>query len=153
MHKLQGLGFNGQKRTDPTSLSTPGTALIMRQLRAGLYSLLMICVSLPVLLLAGEADVVDVKIRAVGDREFRIDVTVKHADAGWDHYANRWEVLSVDGEILGTRVLAHPHDNEQPFTRSLVLNIPAEHTHVVLRAGDSVHDTGGAEMKIEVPSS
>jgi hypothetical protein len=41
-------------------------------------------------------------------------VTVRHADEGWEHYADCWEVLTLDGEVLATRELAHPHDNEQP---------------------------------------
>lgn len=48
---------------------------------------------------------------------FDIAVTVKHADTGWDHYANQWVIIS-DGETqLAKRTLYHPHVNEQPFTR------------------------------------
>ena len=43
-------------------------------------------------------------------------VTVQHADTGWDHYADAWEVLAPDGTVLGTRTLLHPHTDEQPFT-------------------------------------
>lgn len=100
---------------------------------------------------AGEADVVSGNITALGDGRFRVDATVLHDDAGWDHYANRWDVLSVDGELLGSRVLAHPHDHEQPFTRSLTLQLP-EGTHaVILRAHDSVHELGGKEFHLELP--
>ena len=48
-----------------------------------------------------------------------VSVTLSHPDTGWDHYADGWEVLTPDGVSLGLRVLAHPHVNEQPFTRSL----------------------------------
>lgn len=48
-----------------------------------------------------------------------VSVTLRHPDTGWDHYADAWEVLDTDGARLGLRVLAHPHVNEQPFTRSL----------------------------------
>ena len=51
---------------------------------------------------------------------WRIDVTLKHPDTGWDHYADGWEVLDKDGNRLGYRELMHPHVDEQPFTRSLV---------------------------------
>ena len=64
---------------------------------------------------AGEADVVDVKISKQGGT-FNFDVTVKHADTGWKHYANKWEVVAPDGTVLGKRVLFHPHVEEQPFT-------------------------------------
>jgi hypothetical protein len=55
---------------------------------------------------AGEADVVNGKISPKGGGVYRIDVTVKHDDAGWEHYANRWDVLDMDGKVLGSRVLA-----------------------------------------------
>ena len=51
---------------------------------------------------------------------WRIDVTLKHPDTGWDHYADGWEVLDKDGNRLGYRELMHPHVDEQPFTRALV---------------------------------
>ena len=100
---------------------------------------------------AGEADVLDVKVSCDGDSICRFDVTVKHDDQGWEHYANRWEVLSPDGEILATRVLAHPHDNEQPFTRSLAnIKIPGDLQEVVVRAHDSVHEYGGKEVVVKM---
>jgi len=100
---------------------------------------------------AGEADVVDVKIRAQGATTFRIDVTAAHADTGWDHYADKWDVLGPDGALLGTRVLHHPHVNEQPFTRSLTVSIPVDVDTITLRAHDSVHKYGGSEMTVMVP--
>jgi len=100
---------------------------------------------------AGEADVVGVNISKTGRGKFRIDVSVRHADTGWDHYANKWEVLDSEGNLLGTRVLHHPHVNEQPFTRSLSIEIPESIKSVVIRAADSEHELGGAEKTIEVP--
>lgn len=50
---------------------------------------------------------------------WRFDVTVAHPDTGWDHYADAWRILDAAGHELGLRVLAHPHETEQPFTRSL----------------------------------
>lgn len=50
---------------------------------------------------------------------WRFDVTLTHPDTGWDHYADGWRVLDMNGNELGMRVLFHPHENEQPFTRSL----------------------------------
>ena len=116
------------------------------------------CATLIVLLMlalgpavAGEADVVDVKISKQGNT-FSFDVTVKHADTGWDHYANSWEVVAPDGTVLGKRVLFHPHVDEQPFTRSLSnVRIPADVKQVIVRAGDSKHEFGGKEMTVDVP--
>lgn len=101
---------------------------------------------------AGEADVVGGRITALGDGLYRIDATVKHADAGWDHYADRWDVLSPDGTVLGVRELAHPHVEEQPFTRSLTLEIPAGISSITLRANDSIHGLGGETFKLQVPT-
>ena len=53
-------------------------------------------------------------------------VTLSHPDTGWDHYADGWRVLDMDGNELGLRVLYHPHVDEQPFTRSLSgVSLPA----------------------------
>jgi hypothetical protein len=100
---------------------------------------------------AGEADVVGAEAAAQGGGTWRFNVTVAHGDTGWDHYADRWEVLAPDGRLLGTRVLLHPHEQEQPFTRSLGgVAIPAGVARVTLRAHDSVHGLGGAEVTIEL---
>lgn len=101
--------------------------------------------------IAGEADVVDVKVTASG-ADFRFEVTVAHADEGWDHYADRWEVIGPGGEVLAVRVLAHPHENEQPFTRSLPgVEIAPEVRRVRVRAHDSVHGEGGDEIEVALP--
>lgn len=101
---------------------------------------------------AGEADVVAVKVRSDGAGSYSFDVTVRHADTGWDHYANAWEVVAPDGKtVLGTRTLLHPHETEQPFTRSLSgVKIPDEFGEVIVRARDSVHGHGGAEMRVKI---
>lgn len=102
--------------------------------------------------LAGEADIVDVVVRTGSDGTHSFDVTVRHADTGWDHYADRFEVVAPDGTVLGTRVLHHPHVDEQPFTRSLTgVAIPPGITRVDIRAHDSVHGLGGATMRIALP--
>jgi len=76
-------------------------------------------------------------------------VTVRHADEGWNHYANAWEVLLPDGSVLATRVLEHPHVEEQPFTRELRgVRVPPNVTSVRIRARDSVHGNGGREVVI-----
>jgi hypothetical protein len=101
--------------------------------------------------LAGEADVVAVQALPEGGGRWRFNVTVAHADEGWDHYADKWDVVAPDGSLLGTRVLLHPHESEQPFTRSLGgVAIPEGIETVTLRAHDSVHGYGGAELTVEL---
>jgi len=70
-------------------------------------------------------------------------VTVKHADEGWDHYADGWGVYLADGTELGYRVLVHPHVNEQPFTRALSgVEIPQGTKSVIIRPHDKIHGLG-----------
>lgn len=100
---------------------------------------------------AGEADVIDVSVKCYPECAF--NVTLKHGDEGWEHYANRWTVLTPEGKVLGTRVLYHPHVNEQPFTRALSgVKIPVGVTEVIIRANDLVHKEGGREMRVKLPS-
>ncbi|MCI5075943.1 hypothetical protein [Oricola sp.] len=100
---------------------------------------------------AGEADVVDAKARRESAGEWRFDVTVRHADEGWDHYADKWIVAGTDGAIYGERVLTHPHVDEQPFTRSQSgIVVPRDIAAVVIRAHDSVHGFGGAEFTVDL---
>lgn len=92
--------------------------------------------------LAGAPEVVGAQAAKVGDG-WRFDVTVRHGDTGWDHYADGWTVFAPDGTQLGYRKLLHPHENEQPFTRSLGgVQIPGGVTQVIIRAHDSVHGDG-----------
>ncbi|MEO0729117.1 MAG: hypothetical protein AAFY64_01895, partial [Pseudomonadota bacterium] len=80
-------------------------------------------------------------------------VTLKHADTGWEHYADRWDVVSVDGKVLGTRTLHHPHVEEQPFTRSLGgVKVPAGTTEVLIRARDSKHGFSDKTFKLTLPA-
>ena len=105
----------------------------------------------PMIVFAGEADVVKVAVERQGD-SYRFDVTVAHADEGWQHYADGWDVVTPDGQIVATRVLYHPHVNEQPFTRSLssVVIDPGINS-VTVRAHDLVHGYGGKEITVQLP--
>ena len=101
---------------------------------------------------AGEADVVEVEVKRTAEHIYFFKVTVRHADEGWDHYANKWDVVAPDGSVLGTRTLYHPHVDEQPFTRSLSdVKIPESITEVTVRAHDLVHEYGGETVIVAVP--
>jgi hypothetical protein len=57
-----------------------------------------------------------------------------------------------DGTVLASRVLLHPHETEQPFTRSLGgVTIPEGIERVTVRAHDTVHAYGGTELEVELP--
>ncbi len=99
---------------------------------------------------AGEADVVDARANCAAG-VCTVYASLRHADEGWDHYADHWRVLTPDGREIARRVLYHPHVDEQPFTRSLGdVRIPAELDHVFIEAHDSVHGYGGARFRLSL---
>ncbi len=100
---------------------------------------------------ANKVEVVNVVAQQSADKTWRFDVTLKHKDEGWDHYANEWQVIGPDNKIYGTRTLYHPHVNEQPFTRSLGgVKIPDTVKTVRIIAKDSVHGLSNKAGKVEL---
>lgn len=92
---------------------------------------------------ADPAEVVEVGLRPDG-AVWRVDVTIRHPDTGWDDYADGWRVELADGTVLGTRILAHPHVEEQPFTRTLGdVTLPDDLGAVFIRTSTNV--TGWAD--------
>ena len=98
----------------------------------------------------------DVKILAAnfytsdGNR-WSVNVTLKHGDTGWDHYADNWRVVDSEGNILGNRVLYHPHVDEQPFTRGLgSVKVPEGITTVYIEAHDKVHGWTPNRLKVDL---
>jgi hypothetical protein len=100
---------------------------------------------------ADEAHVVAVRVVPNGDGSYEFDVTLRHPDTGWDHYVDRWDVIGPDGKLLGKRVLYHPHVNEQPFTRSQRVRIPAGVTKVSIRTHCKRDGDGKTLFKIDLP--
>ena len=106
----------------------------------------------------GNADVTFVKATRTGDSKWTFEVTVKHPDVGWRDFADGWDVVLPDGKAVllqpkdrFTRVLAHPHVDEQPFTRNQEnILIPAATKTVTVRAHDLVDGYGGKEVKVNL---
>lgn len=102
---------------------------------------------------ANKVEVVDVKAHQLGDKTWNFSVTLKHEDAGWDHYANEWQIIGEDNKIFGTRTLYHPHVDEQPFTRNLSgVKIPEGVKSVRVIAKDTVHGLSHHAVKLDLIS-
>ncbi len=121
-------------------------------MKFSLFFTMALAAATPLLLSAGEADVIDVRVKQGSEDTYTFQVAVAHGDSGWEHYADKWDIVSSDGTILGTRVLHHPHVDEQPFTRNLSgVEIPPGTKKVSVRAHDSVHGYGGKTMSVQLP--
>jgi len=117
-----------------------------------IYTFFFLVLFLPMVVLAGEADVIQVKAVVLGDNTFQFDVTVSHGDEGWKHYVDKWDIVGPEGTVIGTRTLYHPHVDEQPFTRSLPgVTIGKGIDKVTVRAHDSVHEYGGEVVTVVLP--
>ena len=109
----------------------------------------------------GNADVTYVKAVLTNDGTWTFTVTVRHPDSGWEDYADGWDVLTPDGIVLKpdpaspfTRLLLHPHENEQPFTRSQSgIAIPPDVTQVRVRAHDLADGYGGREVVVDLTAA
>jgi hypothetical protein len=113
------------------------------------FAVLLLMVAAPAW--AGDADVIKVDVSQHEDW-YDLDVTIRSKDTGWERYADRIEALGPDGAVLGTRVLEHPHEDEQPFTRDLYqLRVPRGIKQIVVRAHFKPTGFDGATMTVALP--
>lgn len=92
------------------------------------------------------ADVISVEV--TGDpNAHTFSVGIASPDEGCHQYADWWEVLTEDGDLVYRRILAHSHVDEQPFLRSGgPVKIDAD-TIVIVRAHMHPGGYGGTGMK------
>lgn len=112
----------------------------------------------------GEADADVTYVKAVRDEAentWTFQVTVEHPDTGWEDYADGWDVVLPDGTVVKpdpedpfTRLLLHPHVDEQPFTRSQRgIVIPEGVDTVRVRAHDLVDGWGGKVVEVDLTAA
>ncbi|MBT3170065.1 MAG: hypothetical protein HN333_01370, partial [Rhodospirillaceae bacterium] len=71
---------------------------MLKQIVAAIVALIgALNLALPAL--AGEADVVKAEARRGAEESYHFSVTLRHDDEGWDHYADKWDVVAPDGTI------------------------------------------------------
>ncbi|MEP3207706.1 MAG: hypothetical protein ABJN95_00865 [Maribacter sp.] len=95
---------------------------------------------------AGVAQVTDVSVSGSND-QYTFNVTISSPDLGCNQYANWWEIIDLDGNLLYRRILAHSHVNEQPFTRSGGPVVISEDTVVYIRAHMNTTSYGSSVFK------
>jgi hypothetical protein len=83
-------------------------------------------------------------VRAIeGAGPYTFAVTIRSPDTGCSRYADWWEVLTPEGELVYRRTLAHSHVDLQPFTRGGGPVDIEDSTRVVVRAHMSDGGYGG----------
>ena len=92
------------------------------------------------------ADVVSLEVTG-NPNEYLFYVGIASPDEGCHQYADWWEVLTEEGDLVYRRILAHSHVDEQPFVRSGgPVAIDAD-TIVVVRAHMHPGGYGGMVMR------
>ena len=108
-----------------------------------------------------DANVLYVEAVRTPDGSWTFHVTVEHPDIGWDDYVDGWDIVTPAGTVIKpdpdspfTRLLLHPHTDEQPFTRSQSgIVIPSDVTQVLVRAHDLIDGYGGREVLVDLTVS
>ncbi|MFV2062225.1 MAG: hypothetical protein ACC726_01770 [Chloroflexota bacterium] len=97
-------------------------------------------------------DVLEVVLRPQADGTYDVAVTLSSPYDTPQRYADGWRVMDPDGNTLGTRMLAHDHANEQPFTRTQRgLTIPEGIDEVTVEGRDQANGFGGLTVTVPVP--
>ncbi len=92
------------------------------------------------------ADVVSVEVTG-SPNVYQFSVGIASPDEGCHQYADWWEVLTKEGELVHRRILGHSHVNEQPFVRSGGPVAIGADTIVVVRAHMHPGGYGGRVMR------
>ncbi len=97
-------------------------------------------------------NVVSATLTRTGENTYRVSVALSSPYDTPDRYADAWRVLDPHCAELGTRILTHDHQFEQPFTRSLSnVVIPDGVTEVTIQGRDQISGWGGGTVTVRVP--
>lgn len=100
---------------------------------------------------ANEVEILTATVTQQSQGNYSFNVELRHQDTGWEHYADAWRIVDQQGNILGTRVLYHPHIEEQPFTRSLNnINIAQDVNTIYIEAHDKVHGWSKQRLRFDL---
>ena len=124
---------------------------VMSRVRLSILSGAAVLVSLVFLSSAhaGNADVIAVEAHQKAPEVYDFNVTIRSQDAGPRHFADRIEVVGLDGRIYGSRVLETPHDNEQLFTRDVPdVRVPGVVNSVIIRVHFTPTGYDGVSMSV-----
>lgn len=143
---------------EPTTAPAPAATATIPAVPEPSATSTVVPVPSPTVASRANADVLYVRAVQAGNGSWTFHVTVEHPDTGWEDYADGWDVVTPDGVVLRpdpdspfTRLLLHPHENEQPFTRSQSgIVVPSGVTHVRVRAHDLVDGFGGREVLVDL---
>jgi hypothetical protein len=98
---------------------------------------------------AGNADVIAVETHLKAPEVYDFNVTIRSQGTGPHYYADRIEVVGLDGRIYGSRVLETPHDNEQLFTRDVPdVRVPGVVNSVMIRVHFTPTGYDGVSMSV-----
>jgi len=92
------------------------------------------------------ADVISVQVSGA-ENNHQLSVEIRSPDTGCEQYADWWEVITEDGELIYRRILTHSHVSEQPFTRSGGPVLISADTVVIVRAHMHPDGYGGAAFR------
>lgn len=81
------------------------------------------------------------------DGQYTFAVTIRSPDTGCERYADWWEIVTPEGELVYRRILTHSHVDEQPFTRTGGPVPTGADDEVIVRAHLAPGGFGGAAMR------
>ena len=111
----------------------------------------ILCAAFSGSVLANDVEILGAEFSQDRDGTWTVSVVLLHEDNGWDHYADRWRLVDPEGNVLGERVLLHPHDDEQPFARlESGIKIASELATIYIEAHDLVHGWTPNRMAVDM---